>query len=87
MSVALEVSYYVVPSGRAANDLPVGTWFTDETGQVYVTAMDDYEGEKRVVCLGNQQRPFICSAKPEEFKKLSLLPLGTKMKIVDAEDV
>lgn len=85
MSLRIEIPGAEVPNGRSAYEMPVGTWFTDETKQVYVIAMDDYEGEKRIVCLGNHQRPFISSGKPEEFKNLDVLPLGTGLKIVDSE--
>ncbi len=84
MSLQIETEAAGIPTARSAHDLPVGTWFTDDTGQVYVIAMDDVAGVKRVVCLGRMARPFIAAADPAEFTKLDVLPLGTVLKIVES---
>lgn len=72
-------------SRKSADDLPVGVWFTDETSQVYVTAIDDRNGTKRVICLGGDQLPFISDASPEQFTNVAILPLGTSLSIVDPQ--
>lgn len=85
MSLRIETEAAGVQTARSAEDLPVGTWFTDETAEVYVTVMDDHDEAKKVVCLGKMQRPFICAAAAVQFTRLSILPLGTALKIVDSE--
>ena len=64
-------------SAITATDLETGVWYADEDGQVYVLAMDDKNGERRVVCLGNYNQPFIMEGEMQDFEVNRILVKGT----------
>ncbi len=70
---------------RTANDLPIGTWFMDEHDQVYVIALDDVNGSKRVVSLGDMAHPFISTLNPNSFEVARILPLGSVLRTADID--
>lgn len=86
MSLRIVSAQAGCPIIRTAEDIPVGTWFTDVHDGVYVIAQDDRNGEKRILCLGTAHRPFISSIPPSEFEVKKILPFGTALKICDAEE-
>lgn len=57
-------------------------WFVDTLGQVYVRAMDDRNGEMRIVCVGDYCSPFIADIETERVLDKKPLAPGTMLEIV-----
>ena len=68
-------------SKKKAQDLEVGTWFTDFDSQVCVVAMDDRTFERRVVCTGNIHSPFISNVSTNKFELKQVIAPGTLLQV------
>jgi hypothetical protein len=65
----------------SASELSIGTWFLDAQGQVYVIALDDQTNEKRVLCVGNFNKPFMVNVSLKDIEVNKLLQIGTLLQI------
>ncbi|MCB9338430.1 MAG: hypothetical protein H6577_09905 [Lewinellaceae bacterium] len=74
----------VTQNSETAGDLEPGTWFLDLDGQISAVLIDDRTYEKRVVTVGNPERPFIASRPARSFKIGKVLPIGTVLQIVQS---
>jgi|GEM_PF-5799957 len=64
-----------------AHELDMGTWFVDRHEQVFVVVLDDRTNEKRVLCTGNQYKPFIANLSSNNFEVERVLKTGTLLQI------
>jgi len=70
---------------QKANELELGTWFTDQYGQVFAIALDDRTNERRVFCAGDFCNPFIPNVSSQHINVGRILMPGTTLQITSVK--
>ena len=81
MSLIL-VKQPIYTKGERADSLKTGTWFMDRYDQIFLTALDDRNNEKRAICVGDFCEPFIPNIPLCHIDVDRVLVAGTILQIV-----